>query len=95
MIHLLKRPSAFLPLVISAGFLAVFAIGTVQGAFVRQPDEGTGAHLFQILMPLQFLIIVFFAVSWLPKNTKPALQVLAVQCIMAVAVLAVVYFRHL
>lgn len=95
MFRLLKRPSAFLPLVISAWFLVVFAIGTVQGTLVRQPDEDIGAHVFQILMLLQFLIIAFFAVSWLPKNPKAALQVLAVQCIMAVAVLAVVYFRHL
>ncbi len=73
----------------------MFTIGIAHGTLVRQPDEDTGAHLFQILVPLQFLIILFFAVSWLPKNRKPALQVLATQCIMAVAVLAVVYFRNL
>jgi hypothetical protein len=95
MLALLKRPSAFLPLAISAGFLTAFLIMFVEGTLVRHPDEGTVAHLFQILMPAQLLIIVFFARSWLPKNPKPALQVLALQASAALGVLAVVYFRSL
>ena len=95
MVDLLRRPSAFLPLLISAGFLAAFIVGIVQGTLVRQPDEDAGAHLFQILMPAQFLIIAFFAMSWLPKKPKPALAVLALQASAALAVLGVVYFRHL
>ncbi len=95
MLALLKRPSAFLPLAISAGFLTAFLIGILRGTLVPQPDEGTGAHLFQILMPAQLLIIAFFAISWLPKSPKPALQVLALQGSAALAVLAVVYLRHL
>jgi len=95
MLALLRRPSAFLPLAISVAFLNAFLIGLVQGRLIRQPDENTGAHLFQILMPAQLLIIAFFAVSWLPKKPKPASQVLALQVSAALAVLAVVYFRHL
>jgi len=95
MFHLLKRPSAFLPLMISAGFLAVFLASFVQGTLVRERDEGTTAHLFQILMPAQLLIIIFFAISWLPNAPKPAARVLTLQTSAALAVLAVVYFRHL
>jgi len=95
MLGLLKRPSAYIPLVISAGFLAAFAIGSVHGTLVRQPDEDTGAHLFQMLMPTQALISAFFAISWLPRCRRAAVQVLAAQCSAAIAVLAVVYFRHL
>jgi len=95
MLGLLKRPSAYVPLVISAMFLTAFTIGNIQGTLVRQPDEDTGAHLFQILMPTQALIIAFSAIFWLPRNRRAALQVLAVQCSAALAVLAVVYFRHL
>jgi hypothetical protein len=95
MLALLRRPSAFVPLLISAGFLTAFAIGIVGGTLVRQPDEGTGAHLFQILMPLQVLIIVLFAATWLPKRPLPALRVLALQGCGLLAVLAIVYFRHL
>jgi hypothetical protein len=95
MLELMKRPSAFIPLFISAGFLAVFVVGLIQGTLVRQPDEDAGAQLFQILMPLQFLIIVFFAISWLPKLPKPTLQVLALQVGAALSVIAIVYLRHL
>lgn len=95
MVELLKRPSAFVPLLVSSGFLAAFIIGLVQGTLVRQPDEDVGAHLFQILMPSQFLIITFFAITWLPKKPRSASYVLALQCGAALAVLAVVFFRHL
>lgn len=92
---LLRRPSAYIPLLITAAFLVVFAILLEQGQLARQPDEGAIAHLFQILMPLQFLIMLFFAFTWVPKQSKAALQVLALQLTCAAAVLAVVYFRNL
>jgi hypothetical protein len=95
MTALLKRPSAFLPLAISAGFLATFLVGIAQGTLVPKPDEDVGAHLFQILMPLQLVIIAFFAVRWLPQRPKPALLVLAMQIAAALAVFAIVFFRHL
>ncbi len=93
--ELFKRPSAFVPIAISAGFLAFFAAAYAHGTLVRRPDEGTGAHLFQILMPLQLLIIAFFALSWLPRSAKAAARVLTVQIAFALAVFAVVYIRHL
>jgi hypothetical protein len=92
---LLKRPSGFVPLLISAGFLVTFAIGIAQGTLVRQADEDTGAHLFQILMPVQLFIIVFFAFRWVPQNAKPALQIVTLQLLAALSVFAIVYFRHL
>jgi hypothetical protein len=67
----------------------------MQGHLLRQPDEGTAAHLFQILMPLQFLIMLFFAVKWLPQERKAALEVLALQGAAALGVLAIVYFNKL
>ncbi|MBV9718229.1 MAG: hypothetical protein JOZ77_02855 [Candidatus Eremiobacteraeota bacterium] len=63
--------------------------------FGRQSDEGTAAHLFQIFMPLQAIVIALFAISWLPRNRIPALQVLTLQCGAALTVLAVVYFLGL
>jgi hypothetical protein len=95
MLTLLKRPSAFSPLLISGAFLIAFAVGIARGTLVPQPDEDTGAHVFQILMPIQLLIIGFFAISWLPKKPKPTLQVLALQVSAALAVVAIVYLRHL
>jgi len=95
MLQLLKRPSAFVPLAISGAFLAALLTAFAQGRLARAPDEGTGAHLFQIVMPLQLLITLFFAATWLPRNTKPALGVLALQSCAAIGVLAIVYFNRL
>lgn len=57
MLDLLKRPTAFLPLAISAGFLIVLLLGLAQGTLARQPDEDVAAHLFQILIPVQIVFI--------------------------------------
>jgi hypothetical protein len=70
-------------------------VGIAQGILVRRADEGTAAHLFALLMPLQLLIIGWFAVSWLPKRPRSAAPVLSLQALGFLAVLAFVYFRHL
>ena len=95
MLDLLKRPTAFIPLAISAGFLVPLLVGVAQGTLVRQPDEGIAAHLFQILMPLQAVIIAVFAVSWLPRRPRPAAQILALQGAALLAVLSIVYLKQL
>lgn len=92
---LLKRPEGFLPLAISGSFLALLSAGLSQGTLVRAPDEGAAAHAFQILMPLQFVIVAFCAIRWLPNQRKAALELLALQCAAAIAVLAIVYWKHL
>lgn len=95
MLDLLKRPTAFVPLAISAGFLIPLLVGVAQGTLVRQPDEGIGAHLFQILIPLQVIIIAAFAVAWLPRRPRPAILVLALQGAALLAVLSIVYLKQL
>ena len=95
MLDLLKRPTAFVPLAISAGFLIPLLVGVAQETLVRQPDEGIGAHLFQSLIPLQVIIIAAFAVSWLPKRPRPAILVLALQGAALFAVLSIVYLKQL
>jgi hypothetical protein len=95
MLQLLKRPTGFLPLAISVAFLVPMVVGLAQGTLVRQGDEGSAAHLFQLLMPLQLVVIAWFAASWLPKQPRSAAQVLLLQGAAFFAVLSVVYFRHL
>ena len=91
---LLKRPSAFLPLAMSAIVLALILVHVARFGIARQADEGTAAHLFQILMPAQLPIIAFFALTWLPRDQKAALLVLTLQIGAALAVVATVYFLH-
>ncbi len=75
-------------LVIVLGHVAMFGV-------VREADEGTAAHLFQLLIAAQLPIIVFFAIKWLPRMPKQALSVLALQVGAAIAALAPVFFLKL
>lgn len=74
--------------------LAVAAAGGIHalqvGGIYREADEGTAAHLFQVLMPLQVPIIVAFAVSQLPRHPRWAGAFLALQVGAAAALFAVV-----
>jgi hypothetical protein len=56
-----------------------------------QEDEGTTAHIWQILMAGQIPIIVFFALKWLPRNPKEALLILVLQGSMALMALTPVF----
>lgn len=60
-----------------------------------EADEGTEAHLFQLLMPVQAVVVAYFKYAWLPKSPRLALGVLALQLAAAAAVIALVYwFEH-
>lgn len=95
MFDLLRRPTGFLPIAVSVGFLVPLLVSAANGTLARQPDEGTAAHLFQLLMPLQLVLIVWFAASWLPKRRQSALQVLFLQSAAFLSVLCIVYLNHL
>ena len=88
---ILKIPSAFLPLAMSFGALATVLIYVALFGTARQADEGTAAHIWQILMAGQIPIILFFALKWLPRTPKPALLVLVLQGGAALMALAPVY----
>lgn len=94
MLALLRRPSGFVPVAISAMLVALILDRVAQVGTLYQPDEGAGAHLFQILMPVQFLIMLFFAIRWLPERRTAAIEVLALQIAAALTVFALVYAFH-
>ena len=91
----LKQPSAFLPVAMSLAALAVVAVSISMNGVVHEADEGTAAHLWQLLIAGQLPIVGFFAIKWLPRSPKQALQVLALQAGAGLAALAPVYFLHL
>jgi len=76
---LLKRPSVFLPWVMSAGALAVVTVAVTFFGVGPQQDEGTPAHIFQLLIGLQVPIVLFFALTWFPQFPKQTLAVIALQ----------------
>jgi len=92
---LMKNPSAFLPLTMSFAALATVLIHITLFGIARQADEGTAAHIWQLLMAGQIPIIGFFVVKWLPRTPIHALAVLALQGGAALAALAPVFILKL
>ena len=85
---LMRRPTGYLPVAMSIGALAMIVWFVAGHGAVHQPDEGLQAHLWQILVAGQVPLVAYFAVRWLPRATRPALAVLALQ-VAAVVLLAV------
>jgi len=75
----LKEPSAFLPVAMSLAGLALVLGHVAVYGIVHETDEGTAAHLFQLLMAGQLPMVAFFAIKWLPRAPRQALLVLALQ----------------
>ncbi len=92
---LMKNPSAFLPPTMSLAALATVLIHIAIFGVARQADEGTAAHIWQILMAGQIPIIAFFIFKWLPRTPINALAVLALQGGAALAALAPVFLLKL
>jgi len=98
---IVRKPSAFLPLAMSLTALAmlggayIFAVATGHGGLVREPDEGSIAHIWQLLMAGQMPILAFFAIKWLPRAPRQTLYVLGLQAGAVLAAMAPVYFLNL
>jgi len=90
-----KQPSAFLPVAMSLGALALVLGDVALFGVVHQADEGTAAHLWQILMAMQVPIMAFFAIKWLPRMPKQAFLVLALQIVAVLMACAPVFFLNL
>src|SRR5471030_1571394 len=91
----LRHPSAFLPITMSLLALSLVLFHIAMYGTAREADEGTVAHLWQLLMGLQIPIVAFFAIKWLPVSPRSAMTVLAFQFIAGVAAAAPVFYFHL
>lgn len=87
----LRRPSAVIPLAMSFAALCVVLVHIAFYGVARQADEGTAAHLWQLLMAGQIPVIAFFAIRWLERAPRQALVVLALQFLAGVAAAAPVF----
>ncbi len=95
MLNVIRQPSAALPIVMSIAALAVVLVHVAVVGVVREADEGTEAHIFQILMVAQLPVMAYFALKWLPVMPKYALAVLALQLCAALIAIAPVYLLGL
>lgn len=94
-LKMLRRPSAFVPVLLSLSALAIVLIHVAAYGAGREADEGTAAHVFQLLMAGQVPFVLFFAIRWLPRTPGQALPVMGVQLFAALAALAPVFFLNL
>jgi hypothetical protein len=91
---MLKHPSAFLPVGMSFAALAtILAFVSLHGT-APQPDEGTAARIWQLLMAAQIPFVVFFVVKWVRQSPGRAVPILALQLAAALAAMAPVFFFH-
>ena len=92
---MLKQPSAFLPVAMSLAALATVLGHVAMFGVAREADEGTAAHIWQLLMAGQVPVVAFFAIKWLPRSPGLAMRVLVLQAVAALAALAPVFFLRL
>lgn len=81
MTKVIKHPTAWIPLSMSLAAILLL-VGTLALVGIPQAspeDEGTAAHIFQLLIAGQLPIILVFAVKFLPKKPKEALLILSLQ----------------
>jgi hypothetical protein len=76
---MIKHPSAFLPVAMSFVALALVLGHIVIFGVAREADEGAATHIFQLLIAAEVLIVEFFAIKWIPRFPRQALQVLVLQ----------------
>jgi hypothetical protein len=89
---LLRRPTALIPLGMSVAALATVVGYAVMFGTARQADEGTAAHIWQLLMAGQVPVIAFFAFKWLPVEPRRALPVLALHVVAALGAMFPVWW---
>jgi hypothetical protein len=96
-LSLSKKPSAFVPIVMSVTALALFvgSIAAHSGVVVRDQDEGAMVHIWQLLIGGQVPIVAYFVFRWLPRAPRQTAHVLALQIGAALAAMAPVYLLGL
>ena len=75
---LLFNPSGLAPVLMSLGALTAIAVHILKSGIAPQADEGTAAHLWQLLMAGQLPFMAWFMVRWLPGGGRRALAVSAI-----------------
>ena len=91
-VSLIKQPSAWLPLAMSLAALTLVLGHAAIFGIVHEADEGTAAHVWQILMAAQLPIVAYFILKWLPRRTRESLQILALLAGTWLANFAAVYW---
>ena len=76
--RLFWSPSGIAPIAMSLGALATIAGHIVTSGVAPQTDEGTAAHIWQLLMACQLPVVAWFAFRWIPQGGRAAIAVSAI-----------------
>jgi hypothetical protein len=76
---LFTRPSGFLPVAMSSIALLLVLTQVATVGVKPQADEGTAAHIWQLLMVAQLPLVAYFGIRWVPPAPKQGLIVLVTQ----------------
>jgi len=86
-----KKASALVPVLMSLAALVLVGIQLLTHGMKPEADEGTVAHLYQLLVVAQLPVIAFFVYRWLRLAPTKALTVVVVQALALVAALIPVH----
>ncbi len=90
----LRQPTAIIPLAMSFAAVAVVLGHIAVSGVAREADEGTAAHLWQLLMAGQIPVVAVFAAMWLPRAPRQALLILVLQAAAGLAAAAPVFLLN-
>ena len=79
----LQRPSAIAPVAMSLAALGLVLGHVALFGITREADEGTPAHLYQLLMAGQVPIIGYFVLRYFPERPARTMWVLGIQLVAA------------
>jgi len=76
----IRQPFVFLPLAIALVALAMVLVHFAIFGIVEEADEGTAAHIFQLLIVAQVPFIAFLGLRWLALAPRQTLFFIVLQC---------------
>ena len=88
----LRNPTVFLPLAMSLLALGIVLVHFTIFGIVKETDEGTAAHIFQLLTVGQFPIVAFLAFRWLAIASRQTSFFIVFQVVAALAAIMAVFF---
>jgi len=87
----IRQPAVFLPLVMSLVALAMVLVHFAIYGIVVESDEGTAAHIFQLLMVAQIPFLAFLAFRWVTLAPRKTLLFIVLQVSTALTAIVAVF----
>lgn len=86
----LQNLGAWIPLALSLAGLVMVVVHALIFGVLHEADEGTAAHLFQLLMLLQVPFVLWHLMRFLPVDRARALGVVGMQAALAIVAMSAV-----